>query len=175
MMRPRRAVSSVRQPSAWLIAGGGLALYGALVFALVVAGAWPSLPLPWWVAQAAPPIVYGVLVRLCVRRVSALRWIAATLSLWAVHVVLGVLTGAAVARFGSSAVDLVGAGAFPPPLPELFWVPLLLVPLRDSIGGGARTRPGARGGEGGGGGGAARAPAAPGRPRGAPAVAGVKT
>ena len=65
MMRSRGAVSSVRQPSAWLIAGGGLALYGALVFALVVVGAWPRLPLPWWVAQAAPPIVYGVLVRLC--------------------------------------------------------------------------------------------------------------
>ncbi len=146
MMRPRRPVSSVRQPSAWLIAGGGLALYGALVFALVVAGAWPSLPLPWWVAQAVPPIVYGILVRLCVRRVSASRWIGATLFLWAVHVVLGVLTGAAVARFGSSAVDLGGAGAFPPPpLPELFWVPLLLVPLRDSIGGGARMRRGLQG------------------------------
>ena len=31
MMRLRLPVSSVRQPSAWLIAGGGLALYGALV------------------------------------------------------------------------------------------------------------------------------------------------
>src|SRR5207253_2340813 len=86
---------------------------------LVVAGAWPSLPLPWWVAQAVPPIVYGVLVRLCVRRVSASRGIGATLFLWAVHVVLGVLTGAAVARFGSSAVDLGAAGAFPPPPPSV--------------------------------------------------------
>jgi len=144
MMRSRGTVSSVRQPSAWLIAGGGLALYGALVFALVVVGAWPRLPLPWWVAQAAPPIVYGVLVRLCVRRVPASRWIAATVSLWVIHVALGVLTGAAAARFGSSAVDFGGAGAFPPPLPALFWVPLLLVPLRDAIGGGGRMRRGLR-------------------------------
>ena len=119
MMRPRRAVSSVRRPSAWLIAGGGLALYGALVSALVAAHAWPSLPLPWWAAQAVPPIVYGALVRLCVRRVSTWRWMAATLSLWAVHVVLGVLTAAAVARFGSSPSDFAGAGTFPPPLPAI--------------------------------------------------------
>src|SRR2546428_3965033 len=163
MMRSRGAVSSVRQPSAWLIAGGGLTLYGALVFALVVVGAWPSLPLPWWVAQAAPPIVYGVLVRLCVRRGPASRWIAATLSLWAVHVALGVLTGAAVARFGSSTVDFGGAGAFPPPpLPALFWVPLLLVPLRDSLRGGARRPPGPRAKEGESAGTPGRPPLAPG-------------
>ncbi len=141
MMRPGPTISSVRQPRAWLIVAGGLALYGALVLVLLAAGIWPSLPLSWWVAQAAPPILYGLLVLVCVPRVSGSRWIVATLSLWAAHVLLGVLTGAVVARYGEATVDPAVAGAFPPPpLPQILWVPLLLIPLRDVIAGGSRLR-----------------------------------
>src|SRR6266508_3917114 len=141
MMRPGPTISSVRQPRAWLIVAGGLALYGALVLILLAAGIWPSLPLSWWVAQAAPPILYGLLVLVCVPRVSGSRWIVATLSLWAAHVLLGVLTGAVVARYGEATVDPAVTGAFPPPpLPQILWVPLLLIPLRDVIAGGSRLR-----------------------------------
>lgn len=141
MMRPSPTISSVRQPRAWLIVAGGLALYGALVFVLHAASTWPSLPLPWWAAQAAPPILYGLLVLVCVPRVSGSRWIVATLSLWAAHILLGVLTGAVVARYGEASVDPAVAGAFPPPpFPQILWVPLLLIPLRDVIAGSSRLR-----------------------------------
>jgi hypothetical protein len=135
-MRARRAVSSVRQVSAWLIVAAGLALYGALVSVLGMARISPNLPLPWWAVQAVPPILYAMVIRVCVRRVSILRWIAATLCLWGVHVFLGVLTDALVSDRGYLAIDFATVDAFiPPALPAILWVPLLLLPFRDVIGG----------------------------------------
>jgi len=61
-------MSSIRSRSAWLIVAAGLALSMALVLAL--AAAQLSVTLPWWLTLAAPPILYGFLVRLSVRRVS---------------------------------------------------------------------------------------------------------
>jgi hypothetical protein len=135
-MRVRRPGSSVRRVSAWLIVAAGLALYGALVYVLGMADISPNLPLPWWAAQAVPPILYAIVVRLSARGMSVVRWIAATLCLWAVHVVLGALTTAFVSRAGLWSVDFTTVEALlPPALPGIFWVPLLLLPLRDLIGG----------------------------------------
>jgi hypothetical protein len=149
VMRARRPVSSVRRISAWTIVAAGLIVYGAVVVLLGSARISPSLPLPWWAAQAMPPILYAIVIRLAVRHVSTVRWMTATLCLWVVHVFLGALTDGAVTRIGSSSIDVAGAVAFPPPaLPGIFWVPLLLIPFRDLIG--ARPRAisgrGARGG-----------------------------
>jgi hypothetical protein len=144
MMR-RRAVSSTRRPSAWLVVAGGLVLYGTAVVILALARISPTLLLPWWIAQAVPPIAYAVLIRVCVRPASVSRWIAGTAVLWAVHVLLGVLTAGVVASMGAWSVDLSGVEAFPPPLiPEILWVPLLLIPLRDSIAGRRRAITGRR-------------------------------
>ena len=139
MMR-RRAVSTARRPFAWFVVAAGLVLYGVAVVVLTFARVSPTLLLPWWLAQAAPPIVYAVLIRACVRPVSVSRWVAATGLLWAVHVLLGVLTAGVVASLGAWSVDFSVVEAFPPPLiPELLWVPLLLLPLRDPIAGHRRA------------------------------------
>ena len=144
MMR-RRAVSSTRRPSAWLVVAGGLVLYGTAVVILALARISPTLLLPWWIAQAVPPIAYAVLIRVSVRPASVSRWIAGTALLWAAHVLLGVLTAGVVASMGAWSVDLSGVEAFPPPLiPEILWVPLLLIPLRDSIVGHRRAITGRR-------------------------------
>jgi len=77
MMR-RRAVSSTRRPSAWLVVAGGLVLYGTAVVILALARISQTLLLPWWIAQAVPPIAYAVLIRVSVRPASVSRWIAGT-------------------------------------------------------------------------------------------------
>src|SRR5215468_12288436 len=144
-MRRRRVVSSARRPSAWLIVAGGLVLYGAAMVMFALARISPTLLLPWWIAQAVPPIVYAFLIGLCVRPVSVSRWLACTGLLWAIHVLLGVLTAGVVANLGAWSVDLSSVEAFPPPLiPEILWVPLLLIPLRDSIAGHRRAFTGRR-------------------------------
>jgi hypothetical protein len=139
MMRHGLGVSSVRNRYSWLIVAAGLVLSVALVLALAVASLWPSMTLPWWLTLAAPPILYGFLIRLSVPRVSGPRWIGATALFWAVHALAGVLTGAAVASFHPSAVGQVSIITFPPSLlPQLLWVPLLLIPLRDVLDGALR-------------------------------------
>src|SRR5262245_59553198 len=135
-MKRRQAVSSARRLSAWLVVAGGLIFYGAAVVIFALNRISPTLLLPSWIAQAVPPIVYALLIGVCVRPVSVSRWLAGTGLLWAAHVVLGVLTAGVVASMGAWSVEMSGVEAFPPPLiPEILWVPLLLVPLRDSIAG----------------------------------------
>ncbi len=140
-MSRRRTVSRARQPSAWLIVAGGLALYGALVLVLLMANVWPGPPPPWWLTRAVPVVAYGALVRLCMRRFSTPRWIIATFALWAVHLLLGALTGAAAASWAPPTDPApTGTLALLPLLPIL-WVPLLLIPLRDLLTGDSRLRP----------------------------------
>lgn len=139
-MRPRRSFSSARQASAWLIVASGLALYVALVLVLLMASVWPGPPLPWWVTQGAPVVAYGALVRIYARRASAPRWITAAFSLWAVHLVLAELTGAAAVRWAPPTDSAVTGTLQPLPLLPIFWVPLLLIPLRDLLTGDPRLR-----------------------------------
>ncbi len=135
-MMHRRAVPTERRPSAWFVVAAGLVLYSAAVVVLALARISPTLLLPWWLAQAIPPIAYAVLIRVCVRGVSVSRWMTATALLWIIHVFLGVVTAAVVASMGAWSVDFSVVEAFPPPLiPEVLWVPLLLLPLRDPIAG----------------------------------------
>jgi hypothetical protein len=141
MMRHGLGMSSVRNRYSWLIVAAGLVLSVALVLALAVASPWPSVTLPWWLTLAAPPILYGFLIRLSVRRVSGPRWIGATALLWAVHVLAGVLTEAAIASFHPSAVGPASIITFPPGLlPQFLWIPLVLIPLRHVLDGGASRR-----------------------------------
>jgi hypothetical protein len=135
MIRRGRARSSVSRPSAWLIPGGGLVVYLALVMGLAATHSWPELPMPWWIAQIVPPIVYGGLVFVFVHGAAGPRLAMGTVALWAVHILVGMLTGALVGRIdGAAHGDTLGA--FPPsPLPQLLWVPLLLFPLRGVIAG----------------------------------------
>jgi hypothetical protein len=127
MMRVRRGVSSVRRVSAWLVVAAGLVVYAALAAALGLLEVTSALQVPWWAALATPAVVDGLVVRLFVGRVSGLRWLAATLCLWGVHLLLGALT--AVTLPGHDPVDAMAAGA----LLGILWVPLLLLPFRDVI------------------------------------------
>jgi hypothetical protein len=89
-------------------------------------------------------MVYAVAVRLLIRRLSLLRWTAATLGLWGIHVLIGALADVAVADIAPSRAGVAATDPFPPPaILGLVWVPLLLVPLRDVIRG-QSPRPAAR-------------------------------
>jgi hypothetical protein len=133
--------SSFRQPGSWLVVIGGLAGYVGLVFALTRYRVQLDAPLPWWAAQAAPPILYGLLIVLFLRRVTPGGFIGGTLTLWAAHVLLGTLTPLLAAIF-----DPLNRGRMlivtfpPPPLPQVLWVALLLVPLRDILAPGSPRR-----------------------------------
>ncbi len=140
MTRRGRAPSSTSRPTAWLIAIGGLVVYGVLVVWLASMRAWPDLALPWWLAQVLPPIVYGGLVYVFVRGVTPQRLAIGTLGLWAVHLLVGMVTGLVVMRVEPAASVEPLAAFPPPPLPQLLWVPLLLFPLRDAISGVAQRR-----------------------------------
>ena len=135
MTRRGRTPSAASTFAAWLIPTGGLMVYAGLVVWLASMRSWPDLSLPWWLAQALPPIVYGGLVFVFVRGVTVPRLVIATAALWAVHMLIGTLTGLAVMRIDAAASAEPLAGFPPPPLPQLLWVPLLLFPLRNAIGG----------------------------------------
>lgn len=131
--------------SAWLIVAAGLALYSVLALVPGIAQISPTLPLPWWAGQAVPPILYAIVVRLSIRRVSAVRWMAATLCLWGVHVLVGALTAVAVSHIEPLRVGFATVDAFAlPALLGILWVPLFLFPFRDVIRGHSPTLPGRR-------------------------------
>jgi hypothetical protein len=139
-MRPFSRALNGQSLFAWVMVAGGLIVYVGLVFAFRSAWFRLDAALPWWVAQPLPPLVYGLLTVFCVSRPSGKRWLGLTLSLWAVHATVGVLTQLVT---DSSRV-------FPPPVfPVMLWVLLFLFPLRDAFGrssraGSDRLRPGAR-------------------------------
>ncbi|HET7876802.1 MAG TPA: hypothetical protein VFN71_14865 [Methylomirabilota bacterium] len=131
----RRAASRPRAGLAWLVVFLGLLLYGGLVSALPWMPVRLDVPLPWWAVQAAPVALYALLVLLFVRGASAGGWLLGTLLLCMAHALLGMATVAAIG-FLDPAVRARGLiVAFPPPpLPQLLWVPLLILPLRSMLG-----------------------------------------
>ncbi|HET8578770.1 MAG TPA: hypothetical protein VFO18_16860 [Methylomirabilota bacterium] len=134
MVRPPRPPSSFRKPLSWLVVLAGLAAYMGLVFALTLFRVRLDLPLPWWTLQAAPPILYGLLIVLCVRRVTPGGLIGGTLTLWVAHLVLGTLTPLLAALYDPLNRGRMLTLIFPPaPLPQVVLVPLLLVPLRSLL------------------------------------------
>lgn len=140
MTRPGVVVESHRRPLSWVIVAASLLVYLGLLVALGKAGLLLTVPLPWWVVQIAPPLLYAVLVFVVVRPRSATSLCGGALLLWAVHLLLGMLTEPIVALLGEHGASAT-AWSFPPaPLPELLWVPVLLIPLRDLLKGGPASR-----------------------------------
>lgn len=130
-------MSSLRQPSSWLLAGSGLILYLWAPMLLAgedlgaAAGAVPS-----WVPVVAPPLLYALLV-LGLPGVPATRRLAGLAVLSAVHAVLGLLTPAIHAAAGLGPAP----HAFDPalwaspavPVIQLLSAPLAVFPLRELL------------------------------------------
>ncbi len=140
MTRPGLVVDSHRRPLSWVIVAASFLAYLGLLVAVGMAGLPLDVPLPWWLAQTAPPLLYALLVLVVVRPRSATSLCGGALLLWAVHLLLGMLTEPVLALLGSQGASGT-TWSFPPaPLPELLWVPVLLVPLRDLLRGGPVSR-----------------------------------
>jgi hypothetical protein len=124
----------------WVIVAASFLAYLGLLVGVGIAGLHVAVPLPWWLAQTAPPLLYALLVLVMVRPRSPTSLCGGALLLWVVHLLLGMLTEPVLALLGGHGSS-GAAWSFPPaPLPELLWVPVLLVPLRDLLRGGTLSR-----------------------------------
>jgi hypothetical protein len=131
------SISSARRVSSWLMVVLGLAAYVGLLYGLTMLPLQLEVPLPHWGVAVVPPLVYGLLVVLCVRWPSPLRWLVGTAMLSGLHVLLGLARGPVSAFLDPSLAGRQLPWVLPPPLPELVGLILLLVPLRDLL----RARP----------------------------------
>lgn len=131
------SISSARRFSSWLMVVLGLAAYVGLLYGLTMLPLQLEVPLPHWGVAVVPPLVYGLLVVLCVRWPSPLRWLVGTAMLSGLHVLLGLARGPVSAFLDPSIAGRPLPWVLPPPLPELVGLILLLVPLRDLL----RARP----------------------------------
>ena len=131
------SVSSARRLSSWLMVVLGLAAYVGLLYGLTMLPLQFEVPLPHWAIAVVPPLVYGLLVLLCVRWPSPLRWLVGTALLSGLHLLLGMSRGPVSALLDPSLAGRPLPWTLPPPLPELVGLILLLVPLRDLL----RARP----------------------------------
>ena len=129
--------SSARRVSSWLMVVLGLAAYVGLLYGLTMLPLQFEVPLPHWGVAAVPPLVYALLVVLCVRWPSPLRWLVGTALLSGLHVLIGLARGPVSAFLDPSLAGRPLPWVLPPPLPELVGLILLLVPLRDLL----RARP----------------------------------
>ncbi|HLE44559.1 MAG TPA: hypothetical protein VJB36_11125, partial [Methylomirabilota bacterium] len=130
-------MSSLRQPSSWLLAGSGLILYLWAPMLLAgedlgaAAGAVPS-----WVPVVAPPLLYALLL-LGLPGVPTTRRLAGLVVLSAVHAVLGLLTPAihAAAGLGTAphAFDTALWASPAVPVIQLLSAPLAVFPLRELL------------------------------------------
>jgi hypothetical protein len=140
MARPGLVVDSHRRPLSWVIVATSFLAYLGLLVAVGMGGLHLDVPLPWWLAQTTPPLLYALLVLVVVRPRSATSLCGGALLLWAVHLLLGMLTEPVLALVGEHGPSAT-MWPFPPaPLPELLWVPVLLVPLRDLLRGAPLSR-----------------------------------
>jgi hypothetical protein len=137
MRKSYNSISSARRLSSWLLVVLGLAGYVGLLYGLTMLPLQLEVPLPPWGVAVVPPLVYGLLVVLCVRWPSPLRWLVGTALLSGLHVLLGLARGPISAFVDPSLVGRPLPWVLPPPLPELVGLILLLVPLRDLL----RARP----------------------------------
>ncbi len=127
------SVSSARRLSSWLMAVLGLAAYVGLIYVLTLVPLQFEVPLPKWAVAGIPPVTYGLLVWLWVRRPSVLRWLAGTAVLSGLHVLLSMSREPLSALLDPALAGRPLPWMLPPPLPELIGVMLLLVPLRDVL------------------------------------------
>jgi hypothetical protein len=131
------SISSARRLRSWLMVALGLSAYVGLLYGLTMLPLQFEVPLPHWGVAVVPPIVYGLLVLLCVRWPTPVRWLVGTALLSGLHVLLGLARGPVSAFLDPSLAGRPLPWVLPPPLPELVAVILLLVPLRDLL----RPRP----------------------------------
>ena len=131
------SVSSARRLSSWLMVILGLVAYVGLLYGLTMLPLQFEVPLPHWGIAVVPPLVYGLLVLLCVRWPSPLRWLVGTALLSGLHLLLGMARGPVSAFLDPSLAGRPLPWVLPPPLPELVGLILLLVPLHDLL----RARP----------------------------------
>ena len=127
------SVSSARRLSSWLLALLGLAAYVGLVYALTLVPLQFEVPLPKWAIAGIPPVTYGLLVWLWVRRPSIVRWLVGTAVLSGIHLLLSMSREPLSALLDPALAGRALPWMLPPPLPELIGVMLLLVPLRDVL------------------------------------------
>lgn len=127
------SVSSARQLSSWLMAVLGLAAYVGLVYVLTLVPLQFEVPLPKWAIAGIPPVTYGLLVWLWVRRPSIIRWLVGTALLSGLHLLLSMSREPLSALLDPALAGRPLPWMLPPPLPELIGVMLLLVPLRDVL------------------------------------------
>jgi hypothetical protein len=135
MIRRALRVSSAARPSSWLCVAAGLVLSMAFIWAFPALWRGLEASLPWWIEQAIPPVLYGLLTSLSVRRARWPRLLGATALLWAAHLIVGALIGAVVPSAVAAATTV---GLSVPVFPQFLWVPLLLIPLHDVIAGDRR-------------------------------------
>jgi hypothetical protein len=128
-----RSVSSARRLSSWLTAVLGLAAYAGLIYVLTLVPLQVEVPLPKWAVASIPPVTYGVLVWLWVRRPSVLRWLVGTAVLSGLHVLLTMSREPLSGLLDPALAGRPLPWMLPPPLPEAIGVLLLLVPLRDLL------------------------------------------
>ncbi|HEX9746958.1 MAG TPA: hypothetical protein VGB86_00980 [Methylomirabilota bacterium] len=127
------SVSSAQRLSSWLMAVLGLAAYVGLIYVLTLVPLQVEVPLPKWAVASIPPVTYGLLVWLWVRRPSVLRWLVGTAVLSGLHVLLAMSREPLSALLDPALAGRPLPWMLPPPLPELIGVLLLLVPLRDVL------------------------------------------
>jgi hypothetical protein len=127
------SVSSAERLSSWLMAVLGLAAYVGLIYVLTLVPLQFEVPLPKWAVASIPPVVYGLLVWLWVRRPSVVRWLVGTAVLSGLHVLLSMSREPLSALLDPALAGRALPWMLPPPLPELIGVMLLLVPLRDLL------------------------------------------
>jgi hypothetical protein len=133
MRTSHHAVSSAQRLSSWLIAVLGLAAYVGLVYALTLVPIQLEMPLPGWAGATIPPLAYGLLVLLWVRRPSIVRWLVGTAILSGLHVLLGMSREPLSALLDPALTGRPLPWVLPPPFPEVIGLMLLLVPLRDVL------------------------------------------
>jgi hypothetical protein len=127
------SVSSARRLSSWLMAVLGLVMYVGVVYALTLVPIHFEVPLPHWAVAVIPPVAYGLLVLLAIRRPSVVRWLVGTAVLSGLHVLLTMSREPLSALLDPALAGRPLPWLLPPPFPELVGLVLLLVPLRDVL------------------------------------------
>ncbi|MBI4013438.1 MAG: hypothetical protein HY359_14055 [Candidatus Rokubacteria bacterium] len=129
-------MSSLRQPSSWLLAASGLILYVWAPMLLAGEEVRTAGAVPAWFPVVAPPLLYAVLL-LGLPGAPATRRLAGVVVLSVVHGLLGLLTPAihALAGLGPAPHGFDTAlWAFPAaPVIQLLSAPLAVFPLRDLL------------------------------------------
>jgi hypothetical protein len=125
--------ASFSNPWAWCVVVAGLAIYAVLAVVLVHWWVRIEPTMPWAVSLLLPPALYGAVVAVSFRSISWNRWAMATGGLWAAHLALGIITVGLVALGDGQYQHMPGLVFPPPPVPQILWVPLLLIPMRDAV------------------------------------------